>query len=97
MAYEVFNKEQKGKKRKLQKKFRSKLSDGLEETFFCLAQRGENGRRRTEQGRAAATWGMRCDARRECNATWLDASQTAAHNNGDEAAKAKRRRTDRVT
>lgn len=50
-----------------------------------------------QQGRAAATWGMRCDARRECNATWLDASQTAAHNNGDEAAKVKRRRTDRVT
>lgn len=68
------------------------MSDGLEETFFCLAQRGEYERRRAEQGRAAATWGMRCDAmrgdaRRECNATWLDASQTAAHNNGDEAAK----------
>lgn len=40
-----------------------------------------------QQGRAAATWGMRCDARRECNATWLDASQTAAHNNGDAASK----------
>lgn len=64
------------------------MSDGLEETFFCLAQRGEKERRRAAgQGCCHMGHAMRCDARRECNATWLDASQTAAHNNGDEAAK----------
>lgn len=67
MAYKVFNKEQKGKKSKVVEKVSFETVWRAWGNFFAWLKEA-----------AFATWGMRYDAMRKCNATWLDASQTAA-------------------
>lgn len=66
------------------------MSDGLEETFFASLKEAKM--KKEKQLFSGLLPHGACDAMRECNATWLDASETAAHNNGDEAAKEKSRR-----